>query len=95
MTRVHLLVLIVVAIVLTLFALRLSDTADRPPMPSDKAPDCPAKPRFPKRSPNPWSPSAIRPQSGVQSQPVDHPAPLRANRSGHTAETAAHHQHDG
>lgn len=36
MTRIHLLVLIAVAIVLTLFALRLSDTADRPPMPSIK-----------------------------------------------------------
>lgn len=36
MTRIHLLVLIVVAIVLTLFALRLSDTGDRPPMPSIK-----------------------------------------------------------
>jgi hypothetical protein len=38
MTRVHLLVLIVVAIVLTLFALRLNDTADPPPMPSIKVP---------------------------------------------------------
>ncbi len=42
MTRVHLLVLIVVAIVLTLFALRLSDTADRPTLPANKIETSPA-----------------------------------------------------